>query len=723
MTGGTITAALRTAQSGLLVNQAALDAVSQNITNVNSDGYSRKIVELEQRVVEGTGVGVQISDVTRRVDEQLLKSMRLELSSLNRISSQDTYYERMQEIFGAPGDNTSIAHRMQEFTAALESLATSPDKSLDQSEVVRQAQNLVEMFHDLTDDIQELRVQADKEIADGVERVNTLITDIGDLNDQIVRNSSMRLDVSDLRDQRDLKLNELAEFVDIRYFFRSDGDAIVFTSGGRTLVDNTPSTLIHAAASTVTPTTTHAEGDFEGIYVNTKVAINDITNEIRDGKMKGLIELRDTTLAGLQSQLDEMAGELQDTFNQIHNRGVAFPGGTSFTGSRDFVNTAATMTYSGTTDTTVTLFDASGDQSATTTIRTLIGGASTTIANLATQLQTWLQANGAAGAAVSVTAGGGFNIELNSTTVNLAFRDQTATANGSTHQDATINYDINADATTDETVSGFSNFLGLNDFFTDNISDNIWDTDILDSSHTFGTSATYAFRDTAGQMASTLTINTNDSLSTVVTNINALNINVTASLVPEGDGFRLRITHDTGIDLAIYKTAGAGTPLADANLHVSDVRMADSIDVRSDIKTQPSKVVRGAVQWDANKGVAGEYYVSVADESMINALATQFTGTNTFEKAGGLATLSMTFDQYGAAIIAHNANLADINQVDGDYQRTLTESLQFKANTVSGVNLDEEMAQLILFEQAYSAAARVITIIQSMFDALDRAVA
>ncbi|MDP6263456.1 MAG: flagellar basal body protein, partial [Rhodospirillales bacterium] len=66
---GSLTLAIRTAQSGLLTNQAALNATANNIANVNSVGYSRKIVNMEQRVVESAGAGVQIADITRRIDE------------------------------------------------------------------------------------------------------------------------------------------------------------------------------------------------------------------------------------------------------------------------------------------------------------------------------------------------------------------------------------------------------------------------------------------------------------------------------------------------------------------------------------------------------------------------------------------------------------------------------------------------------------------------------
>ena len=127
---GNITQALRTAQSGLLVNQRALFSVANNISNVNTDGYSRKIINIQQRVVNGVGQGVEIANITRRVDENLLKSIRIENGELNTATSQETFYARVQDLFGAPGDNTSLAHLTQEFVESMELLAANPTNTL-----------------------------------------------------------------------------------------------------------------------------------------------------------------------------------------------------------------------------------------------------------------------------------------------------------------------------------------------------------------------------------------------------------------------------------------------------------------------------------------------------------------------------------------------------------------------------------------------------------------
>ena len=492
---GTITLALRTAQSGLLVNQQALDAIANNIANVNSAGYSRKVVNVQQRVVGGTGAGVELSEITRVVDEGLVKSYRLENATTSRLSVQGDYYNRLQDLFGKPEGNTSISHVLADFLSAVESVAVSPDKTLEHGEMTRRGEDLALKLQSMTATIQDLRQQADAEIETTVNRINDLAGQIADLNDKIVRNSAVTTDVSDLRDQRDQALDELSGLIDIRYFYRGDGDVVVFTSSGRTLVDNVAFDLSHNAASSITPTVTHSEGDIDGIYVGTRIPGNDITSELRGGELKGLVDLRDQVLTDLQSQLDELAGTVRDVVNQVHNRGIPFPGLQNMSGTRRFINTSdasntanQTITIdptNGVDDVTIALFDNTGNQQASTTLRTIMGGGGPfTVDQMSTNLETWLQANGAATASVGLDSSGRLDIQLNASDLNLAFRDETASANGSSQSDAEIGFDTDGDGTIDETVNGFSFFFGLNDFFVDNAVRNIHESDVISAGFT-----------------------------------------------------------------------------------------------------------------------------------------------------------------------------------------------------------------------------------------------
>lgn len=764
MTAGSLTLALHTARSGLLATQQALDATANNIANVNSPGYSRKIVNLEQRVVSGVGAGVQVSEVTRSIDEGLLKSLRLELSQYNRLGVQQDYYGRMQELFGAPGDNTSVSHMIEELSASLESLAASPNSSLEQSEVARRAAELSTTFQQMSQTIQDLRQQADSEIADAVTEVNDLISQIGDLNDKIIRNSVVTNDVSDLKDQRDQMLTRLSELVDIRYFYRGDGDVVVFTEGGRTLVDNQPPEITHSEASSVTATTTHAEGDFNGIYLGEHIAGNDITDEIRGGILKGLIELRDGVLPDLQSQLDELAATMRDATNQIHNRGVPFPGLQSMTGTRTFVDTTnaannATQQIridpaSG-TDVRLIVFDSEGNEAASVTLSALmtsprfggnaaydggtgyVAGEYWDVAEMGNVVQRWLSDNALAGggtvtaanlgmtaATVGIDSTGHFAIDLNSTTYSLVIRDEGAVdTRGADQEDAVVQFDKDGDGDADETVNGFSNFFGLNDFFVDQNSRNTHESDVV--SGTFAASAT-TLRfvdgspgmplDPGGAGDVTVAIAQGDSLATIATKINAAASGVTASVIPDGSGYRLRIAHNNGNDFEITET---GSLLSTLDLHVSDSRTSTTLAVRADILSAPANISRSIPQWDAEIGLTGAYQMSVAGDTVINQLAAQFSNTAGFDLAGGLPTSNLTFSEYAGSLLSRNASLADSNETQAGYQKDLSSSLKYKADTFSGVNMDEEMSNLILLQQSYAAAARVVTVINDMFETLN----
>ena len=751
---GDITQALRTAQSGLLGNQEALHTISNNVANINTEGYSRKIIRFEQVTIAGVGAGTQIAEIKRSVDEGLLKTLRIENGETNTYAIQEDFFARMQDLFGSPGDNTSFSHLTEKFSEALELLAVSPDKTLEAAEVVRRANDLLENVKGMSETVQDLRLQADVDIADIVGDINTITSKIDKLNDDIIANSSVGRDVTDLKDQRDMEVDKLSKLVDIRYFSRSDGDVVVFTEAGRTLVDTEPPTITHVAASSLSATSTHSEGDINGIFVGTTIAANDMTNQIREGQLKGLIDLRDTVLPSLQSELDEFSSELRDVVNQIHNRGTAFPGAQTMTGTRIFIKPdEQTMTLdSGGDDVTILLTDATGTQSEVTTLETIMtsnlygtSGSQVqavngpwTISEVAAQIEDWLQASGASSATANIGSDGKFAINLNSTSLYLSFRDEAATADGSTAEDAVISFNAstttsggaNTDTAIDETVSGFSYFFGLNDFFVDSRLDNTWESEVISSSFTTPSSPateTLTFRDSssaAGAVLGSVTVSGGTSLTDLATQVTNNVANVTASVIPEGDSSRLRISHDNGSSLTITQGSGttANTLLTSLGLKVSETGISQVLQVRSDIQTQPSNIATGQMQWDANEGASGEYMHATGDDTIAQALSDAMTSTTAFDQAGGLAARNATFAGYAAEVLSTNASLADVNDRKLDSQKSLVESLHFKSDSVRGVNLDEEMADLLVFEQAFAAAARVISVIQSMIEALERAI-
>mgnify|MGYP000974065710 CR=1 FL=1 len=108
--GGDLSTALLTAQSGLLSNQQALNTVANNVANVNTEGYSRKITSFQSVTLNGIGSGVKINEIRRSIDVGLLKSLRIEYGTYQETKVKENYYQRIQELFGSPQDNSSISH-------------------------------------------------------------------------------------------------------------------------------------------------------------------------------------------------------------------------------------------------------------------------------------------------------------------------------------------------------------------------------------------------------------------------------------------------------------------------------------------------------------------------------------------------------------------------------------------------------------------------------------
>ena len=618
--------ALRTAHSGLLANQQALDAVARNVSNASTPGYSRRIVNLEQRTLAGFGAGVQFGSLTRNLDHGLLASARLESGRQQASAAVSDILARVQDVFGQPESDTSLAHRLTAFQGAAESLAVAPQEALNQRQFVQAGQDAAASLREASAIVQSLRHEADGRIGERVDEINGLLQSIVDLNNAIVRNGSVGQDVVDLEDSRDLKLDRLAQLIDIRVVERgSGGEVVVFTAAGRTLIDGPAAQLSHTAAATLDASMDRAAGALDGIWIGERTSGNDLTGEIRSGELAGLIQVRDQTLPGLQASLDELALRLRDTVNSVHNRSSAFPGLSSMNGGRSFADPAAqTITFDGSADTALVLFDADGNEVAQTTVRTLLGGSATTsIAGLATAL------NGALGGRLSASlTDGRLALAVSTPGLTLALRDQASGARGAAAQDAGIAFDADGDGAAEQSASGFSAFFGLNDFFVDRIG-------------------------AAGSRAG----------------------------------------------------------------------VSASIAVRADIASSPERIASAAVRWDASRAPAGGYALASGDDTGIQQLTAALSSASPIGAAGRLPATTASLAGYAATLIGDAATQADAASAEATARGEMADALKSKSDAVRGVNLDEELSSLMLYEQAYTASARVVKAVQDMFTALEQALA
>lgn len=737
-----LTIGLQAALTGLKTAQIGLDTTSHNIANVNTEGYSRKVFTQETLVVDGLGQGAQAADFRRTVNEGMQKDLQGNTSLLNELAAKESFMSRLQSLFGSPEDNTSISHTINQIQIAFEAYALDTSKIANQSNCITETQNSIDQMQGMSEYIQQLRAEVDAQIVSDLETIESSLESIDTYNQEIVRLSNMnQIGADDLKDKRDQALLEISALIDVTSFTRANGEIVVMTPSGKSLLDKETLDFSHTQMATATAYLNYSGGNISGIYAGDE----DITESIESGRIGGLIELRDEILPNLQAELDELSEKMMQQMNSIHNRGTSFPDyAYQMEGNRKLVGTAAgpdlqQMTISD-GDVRITIFDSDGKEVARTSlvgdlgfvgpeaiydnsthIAAVAGGAPNT---LCSRIEDWLKNDptgpGLANASCIVNSDGMLEIDTGNSGFGIGFRDEATSALGSTAQDATIAFDADGDGTTDETVEGFSYFFGLNDFLTSDNNKWMHDTAVISSGYDTNNAvaATINFSDANhGLNFGSITIQPNSTLQQVADAINeepALQDIVSATVIKEGAGYRLRIVHEEQAHLEITEPTGTGM-LSDMGLGSSAAGLSTALSVRDDLVASPSRISGAAIQYD---GASGEYYISKGDNSLANDMAEMFTQNVDFNQAGYLGNGTQTLTEYATSFLSHTATITSNAESQHSYQLELTNSLAEKTKNESGVNLDEELASLMVYEQAYSAAAKIISATQEMLQVL-----
>jgi flagellar hook-associated protein 1 FlgK len=420
--------ALNNALTGLQTVQSALQIASNNVTNANTDGYTRKSAQQVSLILAGQGAGVSITDVTRQVNDNLIRQLRAYASTMGQTTVASDYYKSTQQIFGTLDSNSSLTAGISDLTTAFQALATSPEDPTRQQAAITTAVTLSQRFNDASDSLQQLRAQADQDITAAVNTANLDLQKIAGLNDQIARNYATGAPTGDLLDQRDLALNDLAQQMDFTSFTRGTGEVVIVTGGGRVLLDGNAPTLTHTPISAADPSVVYP-GAIDGIDFNGV----DITSDIKSGKIAALVNMRDTALPNVQAQIDQLASTLADQINAIHNDGAGFPAANALTGT---LTVAGTDAVAGTGSVRIAVVDGSGKLVQAPLDLNLAGVA--TVTDVVNAINAALGANGSAGIV---------NGKLQITATNPA--------NG-----IAINEGTSAIG-----AEGFSDYFGLNDLF------------------------------------------------------------------------------------------------------------------------------------------------------------------------------------------------------------------------------------------------------------------
>lgn len=314
---GTLFSALDLGRAGLQAAQVQLDVTGHNIANVNKPGFSRQRVQLLEREPNlksygAIGRGPYIGGIDRLRDQFLDVSFRQESGSFGNANTAATYFTRIEDIFNEPGD-VGLSDRLNSFFDSLQDFAGAVDDMPTRVATIEEASALAGVFNEIDQRLNLLRTNANDQIKDVVTEINSLGQRIGDLNVSIQRLEASGRAANDLRDDRDVLLDQLSELVNIQFNERDNGIVDVLIGGDQFITGRDVRTIKAIPAPGIDPDRPD--------LVEVQFADNNTRVLVRDGNLRGLLNIRDGAIAEVEDQMDTLAFAIIQNINRLQAAG------------------------------------------------------------------------------------------------------------------------------------------------------------------------------------------------------------------------------------------------------------------------------------------------------------------------------------------------------------------------------------------------------------------
>ncbi|MBR0876093.1 flagellar hook-associated protein 1 FlgK [Bradyrhizobium japonicum] len=313
-----LTAALDSARASLMASGIQSSTISRNIAGATATGYSRKIAVLDNL----PGAGVYVAAIQRAASSGLYNNVLIATSGS---AKQNAILDGLQKISASTVDDPELgqspAAQLNKLKQALQQYANAPDNTTLAQAAVTSAKDMATALNQATKTVQTVRQGADADMATSVGNINQLLTQFDKVNTAIVKGTIAGDDVTDYLDQRDNIVSKMSQEVGVSMTLRANGDAALYTDSGVVLFDKTARSVSFAATNIYTPGTTGNAVYIDGVPVT---GANSVM-PIKTGKLAGLAQLRDNATVTYQSQLDEVARGLVESFKEVDQSGAALP--------------------------------------------------------------------------------------------------------------------------------------------------------------------------------------------------------------------------------------------------------------------------------------------------------------------------------------------------------------------------------------------------------------
>lgn len=644
--------------SGLNAASAALAVVGNNIANASTPGYHRQRVELTpstygQTGEEVTGVGVDVSGVTRLVDKLLEAEIMRQQSAHGQVSQELSLLTAVETTFGEFSEEGGLNVSIDNFFDALRGLAAHPLEQVWRNDTVSSAEVVCDEFRRLGASLTTFEDQVVLEARNTIDSISILITQIAELNGKIQSIEISQGQANNLRDARDQLISELAELAAVEIQEREYGIVDVSMSG----------LPVVTGVVTVGVQVSLRSNGMLGISAAGAEGQN---LDVESGRLGALFSLKNELLQGVREDLDTLARAIIDGVNQYHVQGLGLNG--SFTELSGWSIPTVDLSSGGmsVTDGTfyIRLTDTGTGEVERHAIEVNVSGPSPDTPE---------------SIAAKIHAISGLSASIRSSQLHIL-------------ADMGYTFDFIPEVLPEPTAMAFTSAsppgVSVSGIYSGAENQTFTFTVVGAGSVGVG-NLRLDVADESGSLISTLNIGQGYAAGDVLELRNGIKIAVGTGQVNDGDNFEVDA-------LATSDTSGF-VAAAGMNAFFSGAT-ASEMYVCSDIANSPDRIAT-ALGSDLADNAAALRLAAVRDER-IDAL----TG--------------MTPGEYYHRIVANLGQQVDLRQSRQDNIEAMIQNLQNRRSEISDVNVNDEAAQLMMFEKMFQAMAKYLNVLQSTMTTL-----
>jgi flagellar hook-associated protein 1 FlgK len=695
---------LSIATSGLTTAQAQVTATSDNISNVNTAGYSRKVISQSETVVDGRGLGVHINTIQSAYDAFMQKASMGAQAQSSSAQVVSDFMNQAQQMFGDPSSPQSFFSGLDNVYSAFSAAADSPSSSLARTGALNAVNDFLTSANNLSANLSGLRDEANQRTTADVTQVNNILGQIAQTNGSIARIGVSGGDTSGLTNQLQGLLDSLSKLMNVTISGDLTGGVTVRSQDG-----------VYLAGEQGAATVSYDVVGGGGLMTATPPKGQPMQINPGGGEIGGLMHLAGVDLPQMMSQVSEYVSQAVSQINAAHNSASAVPAPNALSGAQiGMALPTAIASFSG--KTTIAITNSSGVIQQRLDVDFGAGQINITDNTGATSTVSFTPAN--------------FLATLNTA---LGSEGSATFTNGALSINATAGSDgvaITDDPTTPSSNAGlnFGQFFGLNNLIQSSQYANVSSSLTAASPNTFAAGGNIGLElvDSNGAAVRQINLTVPAGAATIGDLINGLNSTIGSygSFGVDAQGHIAFAPSNAyrGASVSVISdntSNTAGGPNFSQLMGLGWTTQASrtsSFSIRTDIAANPALL--SLAQLDLTQTVNGQPALAVGDGRAAMAMANSGSASATFSAAGQLKGALTSVSAYGSELAGQVGAMASNASDHADAANALLSQATAQRSARQGVNLDTELVNLTTFQQSYNASARLIQAAKDMYDTL-----